>query len=113
MPHPTQVAQPFLADVAEPTLRELFARAKPQRYAAGSVIVSELESGADVYVLTMGEAEVSVDARDGERQVLGKLGPGAGFGEMSSRTGELRSATVTAVTVSLPSWPSVAEGSPR
>ena len=31
-------------------------------------------------------------------QVVGQLGPGSGFGEMSSLTGELRSATVSATT---------------
>jgi CRP-like cAMP-binding protein len=87
----------FLADVDDATLGELAKRAHTQTFARGAAIVSELESGADVYVLTMGEAEVSVDARGGERQVLGKLTPGSAFGEMSSLTGELRSATVTAV----------------
>jgi CRP-like cAMP-binding protein len=88
----------FLASVDDATLLELFARATARRYAAGAVIVSELESGADVFVIMAGDAEVSVVARDGERQVVGKLGPGSGFGEMSSLTGELRSATVTART---------------
>jgi CRP-like cAMP-binding protein len=88
----------FLAEVDDATLTELFARARPQRYAAGAVIVSELEPGADVFVIIAGEAQVSVDGRDGERQVVGTLGPGKGFGEMSSLTGELRSATVTALT---------------
>ncbi len=87
----------FLADLDDETLRELFAHARPQRYGAGAVIVGELEAGADVYVITEGEAVVSVVASDGGRQIMGKLGPGAGFGEMSSLTGELRSATVTAL----------------
>ena len=86
----------FLADVDEPTLERLAARSTPMRFANGEILVAELESGADVYVVLEGEAEVSVDARDGSRKVLGKLGPGGAFGEMSSLTGELRSATVTA-----------------
>jgi CRP-like cAMP-binding protein len=86
----------FLADVDDETLAELATRARTERYAKGATLVSELESGADVYVLTKGEADVTVDARGGQRQVLGKLGPGNAFGEMSSLTGELRSATVTA-----------------
>jgi CRP-like cAMP-binding protein len=88
----------FLADVDDATLKELFARARQQRFSAGAIVVSELEPGADVFVIASGEAEVSVVARDGERQVIGTMGPGAGFGEMSSLTGELRSATVTART---------------
>ncbi len=88
----------FLAEVDDATLLELFGRARHQRYAVGAMIVSELEPGADVFVIASGEAEISVVARAGERQVVGKLGPGSGFGEMSSLTGELRSATVTART---------------
>jgi CRP-like cAMP-binding protein len=88
----------FLAEVDDATLLELYGRARHQRYAAGALIVSELEPGADVFVIAAGEAEISVDARAGERQVVGELGPGSGFGEMSSLTGELRSATVRART---------------
>jgi hypothetical protein len=58
--------------------------------------VSELESGADVFVVLRGQAEVSLQARRGEKEVLGTLGPGSAFGEMSSLTGELRSASVVA-----------------
>ena len=88
----------FLAEVDDATLLELFGRARHAEDAAGAVIVSELEPGADVFVIATGEAEISVDARAGERQIVGQLGPGSGFGEMSSLTGELRSATVTART---------------
>lgn len=88
----------FLAAVDRPTLERLATRARRVRYAAGARLVSELEAGADVFVILSGEAEVSVDARDGTRKVLRGLGPGSGFGEMSSLTGELRSATVTAKT---------------
>lgn len=88
----------FLAGLDDATLLELAARGRLQKYSAKSTIVSELEPGADVYVISNGEAEVSVDASDGPRQVIDTLGPGSGFGEMSSITGELRSATVTALT---------------
>jgi CRP-like cAMP-binding protein len=89
---------PMLAEVDDETLAELFAHTRRQSYRAGSTIVSELEPGADVFILVRGEAEVSVDATLGDRKVVGQLGPGSGFGEMSSLTGELRSATVTATT---------------
>jgi CRP-like cAMP-binding protein len=88
----------FLAGVDDQTLAVLVARGHHQRYAANSTIVSELESGADVFVITSGEAEVSIEARAGQRKVIGVLGPGSAFGEMSSLTGQLRSATVTART---------------
>lgn len=86
----------FLRDVDEETLSEIAARASRRTYRAGARLVSELEPGADVFVVLSGEAEVSVEGQNGERQVLGVLGRGGAFGEMSSLTGELRSATVSA-----------------
>ncbi len=88
---------PFLAALGYGTLRDLADRARRTRWAKGARIVGELESGADVYVLLRGSAEVSLEARRGDKEILGRLRPGAAFGEMSSLTGELRSATVTAL----------------
>lgn len=87
----------FLAGLDDETLRELGQRSRRGRWARGTRIVSELESGADVFVLLAGDAEVSIEARRGQKETLGRLGPGAAFGEMSSLTGELRSATVMAL----------------
>ena len=89
---------PFLSDVDEARLARLAARSRRVIYAPRRCLVGELEAGADVFVILAGEAEVSVDAKGGQRHVLRKLGPGSAFGEMSSLTGALRSATVTAVT---------------
>jgi CRP-like cAMP-binding protein len=89
---------PYLAGLDDETLAEIAASATQRRYPAGSRIVAELEPGADVFVLLSGEAEISVDCAVGDRHVLGTIGPGGAFGEMSSLTGELRSATVTALT---------------
>ena len=87
----------YLADLDDASLAEILRRGRPVHYAKGDCIVSELESGADVFVILNGEAEVSVEARAGVRRVLGTIAPGGAFGEMSSLTGELRSATVTAL----------------
>ncbi|MEO8799858.1 MAG: cyclic nucleotide-binding domain-containing protein [Polyangiaceae bacterium] len=86
----------FLGPLDDATLGELIAGARRQKYVRGATLVSELEPGADVFVIMSGEATISVDARGGERKTLGKLVQGGAFGEMSSLTGELRSATVTA-----------------
>jgi CRP-like cAMP-binding protein len=88
----------FLSAVDDATLQDVVTRARRQTFVAASTIVSELEPGADVYIILEGKAEVSVEAREGDRQIIGQLGPGSGFGEMSSLTGELRSATVVAKT---------------
>lgn len=87
---------PFLAMLDDETRRELAERGETRAYRDGARLVSELEAGADVFVILSGRAEVSVEPRRGEREVLHVLGPGGAFGEMSSLTGELRSATVTA-----------------
>ena len=86
----------FLQGLDEDTLVEIGARAQQRTYADGARLVSELEPGADVFVVLSGSAEVSVEPRRGEREVLRVLGPGDAFGEMASLTGELRSATVMA-----------------
>jgi CRP/FNR family transcriptional regulator len=88
----------FLRDAGDEALGELAARATRVSYRAGARLVSELESGSDVFVVLSGEAEVSVEGQRGEREVLGVLARGGAFGEMSSLTGELRSATVIAKT---------------
>ena len=86
----------FLSSLDDETLAELAAHARVIRRRAGTRIVGELESGADVFVVLAGEAEVSVEPRAGKRQLLGTLSAGRAFGEMSSLTGGLRSATVVA-----------------
>ena len=87
---------PFLVGLDDETLAELVAHAEVRSFADGARLVSELESGADVFVIISGAVEVSVEPRQGEREVLRVLQAGSAFGEMSSLTGELRSATVIA-----------------
>jgi CRP-like cAMP-binding protein len=87
----------FLAPLDDETLAELTGRARVARHAAGETIVAELESGADVFLVVGGRAEVVVEPHRGARRVLHTLGPGSAFGEMASLTGELRSATVIAL----------------
>ena len=89
---------PFLGVLDDATLSELADGARLRRYRARQLVVSELEYGADVFVVARGQAEVSVDSQQGERQVLDRIESGVAFGEMSSLTGELRSATVRAIT---------------
>ena len=88
----------FFSQLDPETLADVAARAQIRRYPAGARIVSELEFGADLYVIAQGQAEVSVQPRRGEKQLLGTMERGATFGEMASLTGELRSATVMALT---------------
>ena len=55
----------FLAPLDDASLTELIDRADVEHHAAGDRIVGELESGADVYVLVAGRAEVIVEPRAG------------------------------------------------
>jgi CRP-like cAMP-binding protein len=88
----------LLRDVDDATLEELASRAQARSYAASERLVTELEPGADVFVIVSGEAEVSVEDENGTRDVLRTLTCGSAFGEMAALTGELRSATVIAKT---------------
>ena len=88
---------PFLATLDDATLSDVARRGRRATWRKGERIVSELESGADVFVVLRGEAEASLETRQGEREALGRFGAGSAFGEMSSLTGELRSATVVAL----------------
>jgi CRP-like cAMP-binding protein len=87
---------PFLASLDDATLRDLAQRGRRAVYGPGARIVSELEPGAEIFVVLRGEAEASLETARGEREALGRFGAGTAFGEMSSLTGELRSATVVA-----------------
>jgi CRP-like cAMP-binding protein len=87
----------FLAPLDDAVLAAFAARGRLRRYASGEHVFAELEAAADVFVVLSGHAEVAVEARTGQRTVLDTLGPGRAFGEMSSITGQPRSATVTAV----------------
>jgi hypothetical protein len=61
-------------------------------FRAGDVIIRESEAGDTAYVIEAGEVEV----RRGSA-ILGRLGAGQWFGEMSVLLGEPRSATIVAV----------------
>jgi aquaporin Z len=67
---------------------------------AGDVVIRENEPGETAYVIEAGEVEVRrrAIAAGSPDIVLGRLGPGQWFGEMSVLLGEPRSATVVAIT---------------
>lgn len=64
-------------------------------YEAGEVIFQEHDEGSSMFILTLGEVEVSTVV-DRQKVVLATLEKGAIFGEMSLIDGRTRSATVTA-----------------
>lgn len=88
----------FFSELDEPTMAEVAALAELRCYRANQRILTELEFGDDVYIVARGQVQISVCPESAERLVLSEGGPGAAFGEMASLTGELRSATVVALT---------------
>ncbi len=91
-------ASDLFRGLERPILEEIAARTTSRRFEAGKIIVAELEPGFDVYVITEGNAVVTVAGESGERRTVAELSAGGTIGEMASVTGELRSATVTAKT---------------
>jgi CRP-like cAMP-binding protein len=74
---------------------ELAEASRPSLYAAGEVIVHEGDEGSSMFVMSRGEATVTLLEAEG---AVARLRKGAFFGEMSLLTGEPRSATVIAAT---------------
>jgi tetratricopeptide (TPR) repeat protein len=62
----------------------------------GSVIISEGQPGASMYVIAGGEVKVFTHGAGGATVYLAKLGEGDFFGEVSMLTGKPRTATITA-----------------
>jgi small-conductance mechanosensitive channel/CRP-like cAMP-binding protein len=83
----------IFASLSDRQRRELAESSRPSLYAAGEAIVHEGDEGSSMFVLSRGEASVTLVGAEGE---VARLRKGAFFGEMSLLTGEPRSATVTA-----------------
>jgi cAMP-dependent protein kinase regulator len=62
----------------------------------GSVIISEGQPGASMYIIANGEVKVFTNGPGGTTLYLARLGEGDFFGEVSMLTGKPRTATITA-----------------
>lgn len=62
----------------------------------GSVIITEGQPGASMYVIASGEVKVFTNGAGGSALYLARLGEGDFFGEVSMLTGKPRTATITA-----------------
>ena len=82
---------PLFADLDDEDLGRLANQMKERRYAEGGPMTSEGSGGAGFFVITEGNATVSVGG-----EVKSTLGPGDYFGEIALIDGGPRSATVTA-----------------
>jgi serine/threonine-protein kinase len=68
-----------------------------QRYPAGAFIIKEGDVAHEAYIVVEGTCEVT-KTLDGSPHVLRQLAPGDAFGETAILTGEVRTASVVAVT---------------
>ena len=84
---------PLFADLDDEDLAGLANQMKERRYAEGRPMTSEGSGGAGFFVITEGNATVSVG---GEAKTT--LGPGDYFGEMAIMEEGVRSASIVAAT---------------
>lgn len=69
--------------------------------AKGDVIFSEGQPGDQMYVIVEGKVKLGQTSADGRESLLGVLGPGEMFGELSLFDPGLRTSTATALTDSI------------
>jgi CRP/FNR family transcriptional regulator, cyclic AMP receptor protein len=84
---------PLFAGVKRKALRAIDADLDERRFTAGSNLTTQGTLGVAFFIITEGEAEVSVDG-----QPVQRLGPGDHFGEIALIAQSARTASVTATT---------------
>jgi CRP/FNR family transcriptional regulator, cyclic AMP receptor protein len=82
---------PIFAGCSKKDLQVIAKAARSVRHPAGTVVATEGEPGAGLFVIDQGEADVTIGGKK-----LNHLGPGDFFGEMALLDGGPRTATVTA-----------------
>ncbi len=87
--------QPLFQCLGDQQTQDLLAASRSLRFGRGEKIIEQGSSGASMFLLLEGEANVLV-RRDGHADRVATLRAGDCFGEMSLLTGEDRSATVAA-----------------
>jgi CRP-like cAMP-binding protein len=86
----------IFARMSDAQLGDLSQRLKPTRFRKGEVLMAQGQPGDVMYLIESGQVEVV--RQEGQRElVLAELGTGELVGEMALLTGDVRSATVRAV----------------
>ncbi len=91
---------PLFRELERVSLRSFAEITREHKYGKGTVIVSEGDPGDALYVVRTGEVKVVLVAEDGREVILGVLGIGDHFGELSLIDGRPRSAHVIATATS-------------
>nr|CEL20921.1 cAMP-binding proteins-catabolite gene activator and regulatory subunit of cAMP-dependent protein kinases [Kibdelosporangium sp. MJ126-NF4]CTQ95565.1 cAMP-binding proteins-catabolite gene activator and regulatory subunit of cAMP-dependent protein kinases [Kibdelosporangium sp. MJ126-NF4] len=76
----------------------LIAAGTQRRWSQGQVLIRESEASDHVVLVTGGRVKVGVTAPSGRQVIMAIRGPGDLLGEVSAIDGDVRSATVTALT---------------
>ena len=92
---------PLLSRIDRNELQRLAAVTRERQYAKGSVILFENDPGDTLFVVRQGRVKVVLVGEDGREVILGVLGPGEYFGELSLIDEQPRSAHVIAMEDSL------------
>lgn len=88
----------FLQELGEEALWDVVERLKVQLYSKGEVIIRQGDMGDTFYILLFGDVKVVAKNEKGHIFLSKELSRGNFFGEISVLTGELRSASIIAVT---------------
>ena len=92
------LAEVPLFQALDPAERAALAAGMRQReFSAGGRIFRRGDPGAALYVIARGTVEISVETTTGKKVVLGQLGPGDFFGELSLLDGRERTADALAL----------------
>jgi CRP-like cAMP-binding protein len=86
---------PFFSQLSAEERNTISDRFRPRRFGRGAHIIDEGSAGGGLYLILVGEVAVVRSGEKGEK-VLGTLGEGSYFGEMSLLKGGVASATVRA-----------------
>jgi acetate kinase len=89
---------PLFEGLDEDALRALAAKTELARFGAGELILSAGVSGVEFGIVVSGRAEAVVGFGTSQRRVLGGIGEGECFGEISLMTGQSTVADVVALT---------------
>ena len=88
----------LFSQMSDDELHKLAERLKYAPFAKGNIISRQGAVAHWLYIIINGEAEVYLEAKNGEKRMLNVLTKGSFFGEMGMMTGAPRSASVAAKT---------------
>src|SRR5919112_1917084 len=88
---------PLLSRIDAAELQRLAALTRERHYTKGSVILFENDPGDALFIVRQGRVKVVLVGEDGREVILGVLGPGEYFGELSLIDEQPRSAHVIAM----------------